>query len=124
MDLKSLCSTLRGNLSRTAQTRKDRDTQPAPNKRSKRSSNTEPGNRPKIRRSPRKESQRGKSLNRNHDSDEDLCKGGCGSVSNSDSWNQVPDSAYELLYRCLDFNPATRITAELALQHSFTVDNR
>ena len=48
--------------------------------------------------------------------------GGCG--SDSDSWNQVPDSAYDLLHRCLDLNPATRITANLALQHSFMVDNR
>ena len=52
------------------------------------------------------------------------CDSDGGSGSDSDSWNQVPDSAYDLLHRCLDLNPATRITADLALQHSFMVDNR
>ena len=41
-----------------------------------------------------------------------------------DSWDNVPDSAFDLLYRCLDLNPATRITAEVALQHSFIVNQR
>ena len=31
----------------------------------------------------------------------------------------VPDDARDLLYRMLDYNPATRITAEEALQHPF-----
>jgi serine/threonine protein kinase len=31
----------------------------------------------------------------------------------------VPESAYELLDRCLDPNPYTRITADQALEHPF-----
>lgn len=38
------------------------------------------------------------------------------------SWNQVTDSAYELMSRCLDLNPQTRITAEQGLQHPFLTD--
>lgn len=34
-------------------------------------------------------------------------------------WNRVPDAAYDLLYRLLDLNPATRITADRALLHPF-----
>ena len=145
MDLKTLCSTLRANkstsssTSRTTQSssrRGERDTQPASPKRTKRSSNREkeldsPSRttslppRATVRRSPRKQSLRDKlisgvsssSAGSGNDSD-----GGSG--SDSESWNKIPDSAYDLLYRCLDLNPATRITAELALQHSFIVDNR
>lgn len=42
--------------------------------------------------------------------------------SNTSSWENVPESAYELLNRCLDLNPATRITAEQALSHPFIVN--
>lgn len=42
-----------------------------------------------------------------------------------DAWDSklcnVPDSAYDLLDRCLDPNPFTRITAEAALRHPFLV---
>lgn len=31
----------------------------------------------------------------------------------------IPSSAYDLLQRCLDLNPQTRITASQALQHPF-----
>lgn len=41
-----------------------------------------------------------------------------------ESWDNVPDSAFDLLYRCLDLNPATRITAEVALQHPFIANQR
>uniref|UniRef100_A0A4W3HK54 non-specific serine/threonine protein kinase n=1 Tax=Callorhinchus milii TaxID=7868 RepID=A0A4W3HK54_CALMI len=34
-------------------------------------------------------------------------------------WDRVPDLAYDLLDKLLDLNPATRITAEKALQHPF-----
>ena len=34
-------------------------------------------------------------------------------------WPTVPDSAYDLLDRLLDLNPATRISAEEALNHEF-----
>ncbi|XP_065195512.1 uncharacterized protein LOC135826836 [Sycon ciliatum] len=34
-------------------------------------------------------------------------------------WCCVPDSAYDLLRRCLDLNPLTRITASQALSHPF-----
>lgn len=37
--------------------------------------------------------------------------------SHSCSWSQVPGSAYDLMYRSLDLNPLTRITAEQALAH-------
>ena len=35
------------------------------------------------------------------------------------SWNQIPDEAFDLLYKLLDFNPSTRTTAVQALEHSF-----
>ena len=35
------------------------------------------------------------------------------------SWNQVPDSAYDLLGHCLDLDPWSRLTAKQALQHPF-----
>ena len=160
MDLKALCSTLRASLSSSSSSslsstskpaqlggrRGERDIQPTPPKRTKRSSNREREHGPShnltspppppasarasTRSSPRIQSLRGKLISScggvaasglesgsGHDSD-----GGSG--SDSDSWDQIPDSAYDLLYRCLDLNPATRITADLALQHSFIVDNR
>ncbi|XP_033105286.1 cell division cycle 7-related protein kinase-like [Anneissia japonica] len=41
-------------------------------------------------------------------------------VTNEENSHYVfPDSAYNLLYRLLDLNPATRITAEAALAHPF-----
>ena len=127
MDLKSLCSKMRVNSSRASQGK--REAEPAPNKRVKRSGNKDTANEANVRRSPRKSSQRAKSLNvhsKDHgcDGEEDPCKDDRGSESDSESWNQVPDSAYDLLYKCLDLNPDTRITAELALQHTFTVDDR
>ncbi|XP_070532099.1 cell division cycle 7-related protein kinase-like [Ptychodera flava] len=36
-----------------------------------------------------------------------------------ESWNKVPDSAYDLLKRLLDLNPHSRIRASEALQHPF-----
>ena len=35
------------------------------------------------------------------------------------SWESLPDSAYDLLYKCMELNPSQRITAQLALQHPF-----
>lgn len=40
------------------------------------------------------------------------------------SWQSLPDSAYDLLYRCLEMNPAKRVTALDALQHPFLADVR
>ena len=37
----------------------------------------------------------------------------------SDSQDTVPESAYKLMYRCLDLNPLTRTNAEEALTHEF-----
>lgn len=34
-------------------------------------------------------------------------------------WEKIPDSAYDLLYKCLELNPSERITAQQALQHPF-----
>ena len=34
-------------------------------------------------------------------------------------WERIPDSAFDLLYKCLELNPSERITAEEALQHPF-----
>ena len=140
MDLKTLCSTLRANSSslssRTAR-KSEREAQPASPKRTKCLSNRErehghttntPSLRTFVRRSPRKQSLRDKLIREGLSSldtgSEYDSESGCGSDIDSDSWNHVPDSSYDLLYRCLDLNPATRITAELALQHSFMVDNR
>lgn len=124
VDLKFLLSKLRAISSKTPQSKRDRETQPAPSKRPKRTGNEEITNATtSLRRSPRKQSQRDNSYDSS--SSNNLCKDSSGgSTSDSDSWNQVPDCAYDLLYKCLDLNPATRITAELALQHSFIVDDR
>ena len=40
----------------------------------------------------------------------------------TDSWDNVPESAYALLKSCLELNPAARITAEQALSHPFLVN--
>ena len=37
----------------------------------------------------------------------------------TESWSNVPASAYHLLYRCLELNPSKRITAQQALSHPF-----
>jgi hypothetical protein len=154
MDLKTLCSTLRAisnsssssssSTSKPAQLgsrRGERDTQPTPPpKRTKHSNDRErehgPLNNltspppPPPRVSPRRQSLRGRLISRGGAAaasgleSGSGCDSDSGSGSDSDCWNQIPDSAYDLLYRCLDLNPATRITAELALQHSFMVDNR
>ena len=39
----------------------------------------------------------------------------------SDSWDQVPDSVFDLLNQCLDLNPKNRTTAQQALSHSFFI---
>lgn len=38
------------------------------------------------------------------------------------SWGEVPQSMYDLLHRCLDLDPSTRITASEALKHPFITD--
>ena len=43
-------------------------------------------------------------------------------VSGDTNWIAAPGSAYDLLKRCLDLNPATRITATEALCHPFLKD--
>lgn len=43
-------------------------------------------------------------------------------ISGDTNWIAAPDSAYDLLKRCLDLNPATRITATEALCHPFLKD--
>ncbi|CAH1785729.1 unnamed protein product [Owenia fusiformis] len=40
-------------------------------------------------------------------------------VKSKNSWDNVPQDAYDLLYKLLDLNPHTRITAESALEHPF-----
>jgi len=39
-----------------------------------------------------------------------------------DSCMHLPECAYSLMYRCLDLNPQSRITAEEALKHEFLTD--
>ena len=39
------------------------------------------------------------------------------------SWKNIPKSAFDLLYRLLDLNPVTRITAEDALQEPFFTES-
>ena len=39
------------------------------------------------------------------------------------SWGHVPESAYDLLHRCLDLDPSTRSTAAEALEHPFITGN-
>ena len=41
------------------------------------------------------------------------------SSDNETRWSTAPDEAYDLLKRCLDLNPLTRITATDALSHPF-----
>lgn len=38
------------------------------------------------------------------------------------SWEKLPESAYDLLYSCLELNPMKRVTAHEALQHPFLAD--
>ena len=40
-------------------------------------------------------------------------------LTETESWSNVPASAYHLLYRCLELNPSKRITAQQALSHPF-----
>lgn len=50
---------------------------------------------------------------------------GCGRISVHKlvkSWESVPDSAYDLLHRCLELSPSKRITAQDALEHPFLAD--
>uniref|UniRef100_UPI0037E714D3 cell division cycle 7-related protein kinase n=1 Tax=Semicossyphus pulcher TaxID=241346 RepID=UPI0037E714D3 len=47
---------------------------------------------------------------------------GCKVEEDERGWDRVPDEAYDLLDRLLDLNPATRITAAQALQHSLFKD--
>ena len=44
------------------------------------------------------------------------------STNEDTSWTTAPDEAYDLLKRCLDLNPSTRITASDALCHPFLKD--
>ena len=37
-------------------------------------------------------------------------------------WEWLPESAYDLLYKCLEINPVKRVTAQEALQHPFLAD--
>lgn len=41
------------------------------------------------------------------------------SETKTTSGQEIPDAAYHLLYKCLDMNPFTRITAHQALSHPF-----
>ena len=46
----------------------------------------------------------------------------CNGSTNSSTdtvWSQIPEDAFDLLYKLLDFNPLSRITAALAVDHSF-----
>ncbi|XP_037682587.1 cell division cycle 7-related protein kinase [Choloepus didactylus] len=43
-------------------------------------------------------------------------------ATNLEGWDEVPDEAYDLLDKLLDLNPASRITAEEALLHTFFKD--
>ena len=144
MDLKTLCSTLRTNSSslssRTGQFNSkqgEKEALPAPPKRTKHLSDREKELTPSsnstlllpstnVRRSPRKQLSKDRLLSGGSSGcdDSSRCESNCASQSDSDSWNRIPDSAYDLLYKCLNLNPATRISAELALQHSFIVDDR
>lgn len=44
--------------------------------------------------------------------------------SQTAGWDTVPDEVYDLLDKLLDLNPATRITAAVALQHPLFKDIR
>lgn len=44
------------------------------------------------------------------------------STHDNTRWTTAPDEAYDLLKRCLDLNPLTRITASDALYHPFLKD--
>ena len=73
-------------------------------------SKTPPGRSPKGR------------SRKNREAGDQETLGGNDMGSGEESWENVPESAYELLYRCLDLNPATRITADQALSHPFTIN--
>ena len=107
-DLKSLCTSLRRTLSKSQESSSGNTEHLAPpSKRSRLSSKqTLPVNldSPKIR----KKSSQSK-------------VGGAAEKDNSvdTTWSQIPDEAFDLLYKLLDFNPSTRITAAQALDHAF-----
>ena len=48
------------------------------------------------------------------------CGGGVGEVARL--WESLPESAFDLLDRCLELHPQRRVSAEEALQHPFLAD--
>ena len=51
------------------------------------------------------------------------CQSGCQSLAGIvASWRDLPEAAFDLLEKCLELNPASRVTAQEALQHPFLAD--
>ncbi len=139
MDLQTLCTSLRANLLTPHET----DHQTTPAKRTKLCNgdiNSACSNNMLIKESPRKinagtrSSPRKTKLSRSQGcvapSQERNCSSPQQTTESLDpsstaakcSWADVPDSAYDLLYSCLDLSPRRRITAESALLHPFLND--
>ena len=119
-NLRLLCTTLRATLlGRDV----DNDSEPSPSKKSKLCNGDANVDSAKFksplrtRRSPRKLGCNSPKLRAVHGSSQSQCR-------DPNSWDAAPDSVFHLLYRCLDLNPETRITAEQALQHPFIADQR
>ncbi len=105
-NLRSLCNTLRSSISKSHDHTGAIDQSASPTKRSRLCKNTGREDLPKSRKSSKESKYNGMTNSL--------------TISPTDtSWNCIPEDAFDLLYKLLDFNPVSRIPATQALEHSF-----
>lgn len=139
INLKELCIRLRAPLNHHSRQSPDSDFEPSPVKKMRLCNgeskpndhrHSSSGPKPPSRKYPRR-GVNAPASDASH-SRTDRCTGSFPSTNSlsqestevQPSWENIPDSAFNLLYRCLDLTPTTRITAEEALQHPFIINQR